>query len=199
MGAALSLASARARHRRRRSPRPRRRYELYPQRTIFDQVAEAGLDSLAAVEVIDQLRAATGLDDLTPGMLLEAGGTMRSVAAHVIELADAHAEGVDDPDGRGRDDERARAARRGGRHAALIRQVPATMGSVSLGTAPLDPPLGGRLAVLLAAPGSGAEAFVASLAAAPHAVALELDLLPFATMGERSAALQIWLAPTRPA
>ena len=58
---------------------------------------------MAAVEVIDQLRAATGLDDLSPAVLLVAGGTTRSVASHLIELADARR---DDATDERRDDER---------------------------------------------------------------------------------------------
>ena len=135
----------------------------------------AGLDSLAAVELVGQLRGATGIEDLAPAVLLSGDATVRSVAAHVLQLVDGDNNANDDMIG---SDE-------------LLTLTTPMSSSVALGTAPRPPALSGKVLILLSAPCSGADWLTIVLQKDKNRFApCELNLLPYVTMEERSLHLE---------
>jgi hypothetical protein len=137
-------------------------------------LAEASLDSIAAVEVIGKLREATGLPDLTPAVLLSPGVTIRDIAAHLMELDDQEA----DP---GQCSEE--------KQPCSVRALTPMSGSVALGAAPRPPLLAGRVLIVLSMPDSATDVLVEHFGGLRDVVPFELHLLPYATMEERSAHL----------
>jgi len=141
--------------------------------SIDAALIEVGFDSLAAVEMTTQLRAASGLADLTPTVLLGPGVTIRSVAYDILAQVDdiatldpiAASEGAD----------------------SVLDSI---LGTVAHGAAPPSPVLAGRILIVLSGcSGMSADVLRSSLQTSACLAPYELHLLPFATMAERRAHL----------